>query len=260
MIVERRDEEREFENLVALVTGAASGIGRATVAELAKRGASVAALDVVAPGGGDEAYAVTADVTDASAVASGVADIAERLGGLDVVVNDAGIGAVGGVEDNDDEEWQRVFDVNVVGMVRITRAALPHLRGSKAGAIVNVSSIAATAGLPRRTCYSASKGAVLSLTLAMAADLVAEGIRVNCVCPGTVDTPWVQRLLDAATDSDQARAALEARQPMGRLGRAEEIARSIAWLASPASSFVTGTALAIDGGMSGLRVPPRTAR
>jgi 2-keto-3-deoxy-L-fuconate dehydrogenase len=258
VIVERQADGREFEGLVALVTGAASGIGRATVAELARRGASVAALDIVEPGGGDEAHAVRADVTDSLAVARGVADVVERLGRLDVVVNDAGIGAVGGVEDNDDAEWHHVLDVNIVGIVRVSRAALPHLRRSRAAAIVNVSSIAATAGLPQRACYSASKGAVLSLTLTMAADLVADGVRVNCVCPGTVDTPWVQRLLDAAPDSDRERAALEARQPMGRLGSAEEIAHSIVWLASPASSFVTGSALAIDGGMSGLRVPPRT--
>jgi 2-keto-3-deoxy-L-fuconate dehydrogenase len=246
----------EFDTLVALVTGAASGIGRATVSELARRGATVAALDVVPPSDGDEAHACTADVADSASLERAVTEIVERLGRLDVVVNCAGIGAVGGIEDNDEAEWHRVLDVNVIGTVRVSRAALPHLRRSKAAAIVNVSSIVATAGLPQRVCYSASKGAVLSLTLAMAADLVADNVRVNCVCPGTIDTPWVHRLLDAAPDADRERAALEARQPMGRLGTAEEVAHSIAWLASPVSSFVTGTALAVDGGMSGLRVPP----
>ena len=251
---------RAFEGMVALVTGGASGIGRATVSALTHRGAAVAALDLHRPQGGDQALAVTADVTDDGAVVRAVAEVVARLGRLDVLVNDAGIGAVGTVADNDDEEWHRVFDVNVVGMVRVSRAALPHLRRSTAAAIVNVSSIAATAGLPQRACYSATKGAVLSLTLAMAADLLDDRVRVNCVCPGTVDTPWVQPLLDADPDPEGRRAALEARQPMGRLGTADEIADAIAWLASPAASFVTGTALAIDGGMGGLRVPPPTDR
>jgi 2-keto-3-deoxy-L-fuconate dehydrogenase len=244
----------ELDGLVAFVTGSASGIGRATVSELARRGAAVAALDAEQKGDGDEALTMTGDVADAAAVERAVADTVDRLGRLDIVVNDAGISSVGTVEDNDDAEWLRVLDVNVIGMVRVSRAALPHLRSSPAAAIVNVSSIAATAGLPQRACYSASKGAVLSLTLAMAADLIDDGVRVNCVCPGTVDTPWVHRLLERASDPEVERAALEARQPIGRLGTAEEIADAIAWLASPVSSFVTGTALAIDGGMSGLRV------
>ena len=248
---------RELDGLVAFVTGAASGIGRATVSELTRRGAAVAALDADQKSGGDEALTLAGDVADAGAVERAVADTVDRLGRLDIVVNDAGISSVGTVEDNDDAEWQRVLDVNVVGMVRVSRAALPHLRSSPAATIVNVSSIAATAGLPQRACYSASKGAVLSLTLAMAADLIEDGVRVNCVCPGTIDTPWVHRLLDRAPDPRRERAALEARQPMGRLGTAEEIAHAITWLASPASSFVTGTALAIDGGIGGLRVPPR---
>ena len=142
-------------------------------------------------------------------------------------------------------------------MVRMMRAALPHLRASEHPAVVNTASIASWTGLVQRANYSASKGAVYALTLAMAADYVAEGIRVNCVCPGTVDTPWVSRLLDQADDPAAARKALQARQPMGRLGRAEEIAHAIAFLAAPSSTFVTGTALAVDGGVYGLRVPPR---
>ncbi|MDX6362066.1 MAG: hypothetical protein QOC85_1069, partial [Streptomyces sp.] len=171
-------------------------------------------------------------------------------------VNNAGIGAQGTVEDNDDEQWHRVLDVNVLGMVRATRAALPRLRESAHAAIVNTCSIAATAGLPQRALYSASKGAVLSLTLAMAADHVREGIRVNCVNPGTVDTPWVGRLLDAAPEPAAERAALEARQPTGRLVSAAEVAGAIAYLASPLSGATTGTALAVDGGMQGLRLRP----
>ena len=133
------------------------------------------------------------------------------------MINNAGVGAAGTVADNSDEEWHRVFDINVVGMVRVSRAALPFLRQSERAAIVNTCSVAATAGLPQRALYSATKGAVMSLTLAMAADHVREGIRVNCVAPGTADTPWIGRLLDAAEDPEAERAALEARQPMGRL-------------------------------------------
>jgi 2-keto-3-deoxy-L-fuconate dehydrogenase len=175
-----------------------------------------------------------------------------------VLVNNAGIGAIGTVEDNDDALWRTVFDVNLFGMVRVTRAALPHLRRSGHAAIVNTCSIAATAGLPQRALYSATKGAVLSLTLAMAADHVNDGIRVNCVNPGTADTPWVARLLDQADDPAAERAALERRQPMGRLVSADEVAAGIAYLASPMAASVTGTALGIDGGMAGLRIRARS--
>ncbi|MER5295049.1 SDR family oxidoreductase, partial [Streptomyces pharetrae] len=194
--------------------------------------------------------------TDDTAVRRAVSAAAADLGGLDVLVNNAGIGARGTVEDNDDAEWHRVLDVNVVGMVRVARAALPHLRRSSHAAVVNTCSIAATAGLPQRALYSATKGAVYSLTLAMAADHVHEGIRVNCVNPGTADTPWIGRLLDAADDPAAERAALEARQPTGRLVTAAEVAGAIAYLASPLSGTTTGTALAVDGGMQGLRPRP----
>lgn len=246
---------RDMDGLAALVTGGGSGIGLATARLLAACGARVAVLDVKP---GDEFLALTADVTDDAAVRDAVATAAGTLGGLDVLVNNAGIGATGTVADNPDDEWHHVYDVNVVGMVRVTRATLPHLRRSEHPVIVNTCSIAATAGLPQRALYSATKGAVLSLTLAMAADFAGEGIRVNCVCPGTVDTPWVGRLLDAADDPVAERAALRARQPMGRLVAADEVAAGIAYLASPLASAVTGTALAIDGGMSGLRVRPRS--
>jgi NAD(P)-dependent dehydrogenase (short-subunit alcohol dehydrogenase family) len=243
----------EFDGIRAIVTGGASGIGLAAATLLAARGAAVVCLDlnadVPAPLTG-----IRADVTDDASVRAAVSSAAATLGGLDVVVNNAGIGAQGTVEDNDDAEWARVFDVNVRGMVRVTRAALPFLRGSSRAAIVNTCSIAATAGLPQRALYSATKGAVLSLTLAMAADHIREGIRVNCVNPGTADTPWVGRLLAGAADPAAERAALEARQPTGRLITAEEVAGAIAYLASPLSAGTTGTALAVDGGMQGLRL------
>ncbi|MFF8191024.1 SDR family NAD(P)-dependent oxidoreductase [Streptomyces bobili] len=246
----------DFEGLTALVTGGASGIGRATAELLAERGATVAVLDLDPGGVGKPLLAHRADVGDDASVRAAVAAAVAELGGLDVLVNNAGIGARGTVEDNDDAEWHRVLNVNVVGMVRTARAALPHLRASAHAAIVNTCSIAATAGLPQRALYSATKGAVHSLTLAMAADHVREGIRVNCVNPGTADTPWVGRLLDAADDPAAERAALEARQPSGRLVTAAEVAGAIAYLASPLSGATTGTALAVDGGMQGLRLRP----
>jgi 2-keto-3-deoxy-L-fuconate dehydrogenase len=237
--------------LRALVTGGASGIGAAAVALLRERGARVIVLDRDVAESED---AIRVDVTDAMGVAAAVGEAVARLGGLDILINNAGIGAAGTVEDNPDEEWHRVYDVNVVGMVRVTRAALPALRESSCASIVNTCSVAATAGLPQRALYSATKGAVLSLTLAMAADHVSEGMRVNCVNPGTADTPWVGRLLDAASDPDAERAALNARQPMGRLVSANEVAEAIVYLASPAAASTTGTALGVDGGMQNLRL------
>jgi 2-keto-3-deoxy-L-fuconate dehydrogenase len=205
-------------------------------------------------------HPVIADVTDDRAVRSAVGAAASALGGIDILVNNAGIGAAGTVEDNDDDEWRHVLDVNLLGAVRVSRAALPELRLAVTrhgqAVIVNTCSIAATAGLPQRALYSASKGAIYSLTLAMAADHVREHIRVACVTPGTADTPWVARLLDAAPDPEAERAALAARQPTGRLVTADEVAAAIAYLASPLASGVTGMALAVDGGMSGLRMRP----
>jgi NAD(P)-dependent dehydrogenase (short-subunit alcohol dehydrogenase family) len=240
--------------LVALVTGAGSGIGLATARLLDGRGARVIALDLD-PSAAAPLRTVTADVTDDESVRSAIAAAVPDSGGLDVLVNNAGIGAQGTVEENPLSEWRRVLDVNVLGVVRVTRAALPYLRRSSAAAVVNTCSIAATAGLVCRAAYSTSKGALLALTLAMAADHVGEGIRVNCVTPGTADTPWVGRLLDAAPDPRRERAALAARQPMGRLVTADEVAHAIAYLASPLSGSTTGTVLPVDGGMAGLRMP-----
>ncbi|MGH3879459.1 MAG: SDR family NAD(P)-dependent oxidoreductase [Actinophytocola sp.] len=246
----------DFDDLRAIVTGGASGIGLATADLLASRGARVAVLDlnpdVPAP-----LHGVRCDVSDDDSVTAAVASAVSSLGGLDVLVNNAGIGAQGDVTANSSDEWHRVLDVNVVGMARVTSAALPALRDSLVASVVNTCSIAATQGLPNRVLYSASKGAVLSFTLAMATDHLDDGIRVNCVCPGTADTPWVGRLLAAAADPAAERAALAARQPMGRLVTAAEVAQAIAYLASPLSSSTTGTALPVDGGMYGLRPRPK---
>lgn len=246
----------EFSGLRAVVTGGGSGIGLATATLLARRGAAVAVLDLDPSAAPEPKLGFVADISDDASVRAGVAAAAEALGGIDILVNNAAIGATGTIEEGSDELWHKVYDVNVVGMVRVSRAALPHLRRSAHAAIVNTSSIAAVAGLPQRALYSATKGAVHALTLAMAADHLREGIRVNCVHPGTADTPWVGRLLAAAEDPQAERAALEARQPMGRLVAPDEVAAAIAYLASPLAASVTGTSLAVDGGFTGLRLRP----
>jgi NAD(P)-dependent dehydrogenase (short-subunit alcohol dehydrogenase family) len=242
--------------LKAVVTGGASGIGLATARMLSAQGAAVAVLDLDPSGVTRPLLGVTADVADDTSVRAAVAAAARDLGGIDILVNNAGVGAIGTIEDTSDDAWHRVLDVNVLGIVRTTRAALPHLRRSSHAAVVNTCSIGATAGLPQRAAYCASKGAALSLTLAMAADHVREGVRVNCVNPGTADTPWVGRLLDASDDPAAERAALNARQPMGRLVTPDEVAAAIVYLASLAAASVTGTSLAVEGGMQGLRVRP----
>lgn len=244
---------RDLADLVAVVTGGASGIGLAAVRTLAARGASVAALDVAEPPSAVDG--ITCDVTDSESVRAAIEAVMKRWGRLDVVVANAGIGAQGTVAEATDDEWHRVLDVNVVGTARTVRAALPHLRSSPAASVVVTCSIASWAGLPRRAVYSASKGALYALVLAMAADHVSDRIRVNGVAPGTADTPWVGRLLDAAADPAGERAALAARQPIGRLVTPGEVAHAIAYLASPLSASTTGTILAVDGGMFGLRLP-----
>jgi len=245
----------EFNELVALVTGGASGIGAATAALLRQRGATVAILDRdVSAVDSDLFTTIRCDITSAADVDAALAQAVAQLGGVDILINNAGIGAVGDVSENSDEEWHRVFDVNVVGIARMTRAALPHLRRSAHAAVVNTCSVVANVGVPQRAVYAASKGAVQALTLAMAADHIHDGIRINAVTPGTADTPWVGRLLDAAPDAAAAAENLRARQPMGRLVTADEVAHAIAYLASPLASSTTGTILAVDGGMSGIRV------
>lgn len=243
----------EFRGLVAVVTGGAGGIGAATATLLAERGASVAVLDRVLDGVPARTLPVACDVSESSAVDRAVATVVDELGGLDVLVNNAGVSAVGDVAANDDEEWTRVLDVNVTGIARVTRAALPHLRESSYASVVNTCSAVAFVGVRQRALYAASKGAVLALTLAMAADHVGEGIRVNAVAPGTTDTPWVTRLLADADDPVAAAAALRARQPLGRLVTAQEVAHAIVALASPAAASTTGTVLRVDGGMTSLR-------
>jgi 2-keto-3-deoxy-L-fuconate dehydrogenase len=246
----------QFDGHVAVITGGASGIGAATADLLGARGARVAVLDRDCEDGLDrQRLAVRCDIADAGDVERAIAKVVNTFGGIDILVNNAGIGAVGAIDGNDDAEWLRVLDVNVVGVARVTRCALPHLRASTHAAIVNTASVVAGVGVPNRALYSASKGAIAALTLAMAADHVGDGIRVNAVSPGTADTPWVSRLMAGARDSAREREALAARQPMGRLVSAAEVAEAIAYLASPQAASTTGTILVVDGGMTGLRLP-----
>ena len=247
---------QELSNLTAVVTGGASGIGAAIAAKLQSMGANISVLDLNPAELPEGQLGFACNVSDDASVKAAIDGTVAAFGGVDIVVNNAGIGAQGTVEDNDDAEWARVWDINVVGMVRVSRAAMPHLRKSSAAAIVNTCSVAATAGLPQRALYSATKGAVLSLTQAMAADHLREGIRVNAVNPGTADTPWIGRLMDQADDPVAERAALNARQPHGRLVSADEVAGAVAYLASPLAGSTTGTSIAVDGGMQALRLRP----
>ena len=243
----------DFTGLVAIVTGAGSGIGLATARRLDAAGARVFGLDINRGDMDGIAEWISCDVGSTESVETAFSRLAEQTDVIDVLVNNAGIGAVGGVEEADDQTWAAVLNINVTGIARVSRSALPLLRRSRVPAIVNTCSVAATVGLPSRAVYSASKGAVLALTRAMAADLVSERVRVNCVNPGTADTPWVSRLLDQAPDPAAERTALEQRQPSGRLVTADEVARAICFLASPDQSAVTGTSLAVDGGMDALQ-------
>jgi NAD(P)-dependent dehydrogenase (short-subunit alcohol dehydrogenase family) len=248
----------EFDGLVAIVTGGSSGIGLATAKALSAAGASVAVLDLNIDGLPDPLTGFVADVSERESVNAAVEAVGDRFDRIDVLVNNAGISAVGTVEENDDAEWARVLNINVIGMARVSAAVIPWLRKSPSAAIVNLCSIAALNGLPQRAVYGASKGAVLALTFAMATDHVREGIRVNCVAPGTVSTPFVDRMVAKFDDPVAERAALDARQATGRMVTPEEVAGAILYLASPLSASTTGTSLEVDGGVHNLRIRPAT--
>lgn len=247
-----------LDGLYAVVTGSASGIGLATARMLRGHGVTVVGFDLERGSLDNDIAWFECDVTNTSLINSAFEHLESQSGHLDIVVNCAGIGATGSIVDATETEWHRVYDTNVVGIARVSSRALPLLRQSASPTIVNICSIAATVGLPDRAVYSASKGAVLSLTRAMAADFIKDNIRVNCVNPGTADTPWVARLLQQAADPEAERRALNARQPMGRLVTADEVASAVCFLASPMQASTTGMSLAVDGGMDGLRTRART--
>lgn len=248
-----------FSGLTAVVTGSGSGIGLEVATRLHNSGAQVIGLDLDQGGLVDIGEFIHCDISSDDSVAQAAEKARQSLGaGLDILINNAGVGSIGTVVDATTDDWERVFGVNVFGTARVVREFYPMLKAGSRPVIVNTCSVASPVGIPQRAIYSASKGALESLTRAMAADFLHEGIRVNGVNPGTADTPWVQRLLDQADDPVAQRQALEARQPIGRLVSAEEVAHAILYLAHPESLSTTGTLLAVDGGLASLRVPPKS--
>lgn len=244
----------EFAGLTAIITGAGSGIGLEVAKSLKQHGAKVFGFDINQGEMSSFATFIKCDIGDSASVATAFKEFSQLSDQLDILINNAGIGSLTTVEKESDEVWQKVLNVNVVGTARVSRLAIPLLRKSKFASIVNTASVAAIDGIPNRAAYSASKGAVLTLTLAMATDHLVDKIRVNAVNPATTDTPWVKNLLDQSPDANAARIALEARQPMGRLVSATEIANAIIFLASPLQASITGTTLNVDGGLHSLRI------
>ena len=250
----------KLDGKVALVTGAGSGIGQAIALLFAREGARIIAADVSAAGLQEtlskleeqnlQAETALLNVTEEVMVQTVIEQTLTKHGRIDILLNIAGIGSTQTTVDTDLETWERVFSVNVRGTFLMSKYALPSMIQRQHGVIINMASVAGMVGLPNRAAYCASKAAVIGLTRAMAIDHVKQGIRVNAICPGTVDSPWVGRLLAAAEDAEQARSQLVARQPMGRLGLPDEIAEAALYLASDAARFVTGTTLAIDGGLT----------
>ena len=239
---------RKLDGKTALITGAAAGIGRATAELFAAEGARLIITDRDVKGldglAGDK---LPLDVTDAAAIKALAADV----GRLDILFNCAGFVENGTVLDNDDAQWEKSFDINVFAMARMIKAFLPAMIEGGGGSIINVASVAGSIkGVPNRCVYGASKAAVIGLTKSVAIDFVTKGIRCNSVCPGTVDSPSLQQRLRDTGDYEAARKAFTARQPMGRLGTAEEIASIVLWLASDDSVFATGQNFIVDGGIT----------
>ncbi len=228
---------------VVVITGSAGGIGAAMMQRFGDRGDTTVGLDLT------DGF----DLTDPGECELAVARIIDTHGRVDVLCNNAGVASVGDVVQSTPEDWQRVFAVNVFGMANMSRVVIPHMRTAGRGAIVNTCSIVATVGLAQRAVYGASKGAVLALTKAMAADEIEHGIRVNCVSPGTVQSPWVERLVATTDDPDATFESMRRRQPMGRMVSCEEVADAVVFLADD-NTFTTGADFLLDGGISGIRI------
>lgn len=239
----------DFTGQTAVVTGAGSGIGAQIAEQLLSAGARVLAADIQPSDAPDGAERISCNVSEEQQVLSMI-DTAHRLfGSIDLLFNNAGIGSTTNVLDTSVHDWDRVFAVNVRGVFLGIKHALPGMLAQGHGVIVNTASVAGLIGLPDRAAYCASKGAVIALSRQVAIQWAGAGIRCNCICPGTVDSPWVGRLMSQAPDPAQRRRELIARQPLGRLGTPAEIARAALYLASDDAAFITGTELVIDGGI-----------
>lgn len=245
---------------VALITGAGSGIGTAIAEKLASLGASVVVADLdteraaavveTIQNRDQEAVAVHIDVAAETSVSQAIQDIEATMGPIQILVNNAGIGSAGTVLTTIPDEWDRMMSINVKGIYHLCRAVVPGMMARKSGVIVNMSSVAAVVGLKDRAAYSASKGAVLALSRALQADLLPYNIRVNAVLPGTIASPWIERITADQPDPVKAREQMAARQPIGRMGSPEEIANVVAFLASDSGSFVWGAQWVADGGLT----------
>jgi len=249
-----------FQGKVVLITGAGVGIGRATAVRFGQEGARVAVnsltpahgretLRLLHEAGGQGIY-VQGDVSIAADARRLVEETVKAFGRMDILVNNAGIVLPGRVDNISEEDWDRTMAVNLKGVYLVSKFAIPEMRKAGGGVIVHNASVAAAKGLKDRGAYTASKGGVWALTKAMAADYLSEHIRVNCVCPGTISTPSLERRIQAFADPEKARAEFIARQPMGRLGKDEEIAGAILFAASDEAAFMNGATIAIDGGMT----------
>ena len=247
---------------VALITGAGSGIGEQIALLFARQGAAVVIGDVDEARGASVARSITRaggkalfqrlDVTSAASAEAAVGACVDAFGGLHVLVNNAGIGYVGDVLETEESEYENLMAVNVKGVFLCSKAAVAHMVEHGGGAIINLASVAGQIGLSRRFAYSATKGAVIAMTRSMAVDLVKRGVRVNCICPGTIHTPFVDGYLDRfhSHNREETLAGLHARQPLGRMGRPDEIAYAALYLASDEASFATGSAMVVDGGLT----------
>jgi meso-butanediol dehydrogenase / (S,S)-butanediol dehydrogenase / diacetyl reductase len=246
-----------LQDKVCVITGGGSGIGRAACHLFAREGAKVAVADkntasaaAVAEEIGHGALPLTLDVADPSSVQATLEKVVAHFGRIDVLVNNAGYGIAGNVVDTSEEDWDRLMAVNVNGVFYGCKYVIPIMRRQGGGVIVNTASVVAAVGIRNRAAYCASKGAVAALTKAMALDHVADKIRVNCIAPGTIDSPYFKEILSKSGRAAELKRELEARQAMDRLGQPEEIAHGMLYLACSESSFVTGTMLTVDGGMT----------